>query len=87
MNGALHTILSSMLVGATVRNLPIPRIFECDAIVILPILYDIEKSLIAVSFHLLCCHYPLLIIFISIVFSEVIGLPPASFSTESLYII
>jgi len=43
--GSLHTIISSLLVGATVRNIPISEIFELDTLSILPILYEIEKSL------------------------------------------
>lgn len=45
LNGSLHNILSSLLVGATVRNSPISNLFQQDKSIILPILYEIEKTL------------------------------------------
>lgn len=50
VGGAVHTILVTLLEGATARGLvPIEKLFQNDSQFILPILFEIEAALIAVS--------------------------------------
>lgn len=50
INGPLHVILSTLLVGATIRDLlPFDTLFENESSKLLPILFEIDKELEAVS--------------------------------------
>ncbi len=52
MNGPLHIILTSLLEGATVRDmLPVENLFTYPTTTILPILCDIDKRLASVCFY------------------------------------
>ena len=53
VNGAVHVMLSSLLEGATIRDLlPLENIFSFPAPSLLPILYDIDKRLSEVWLYL-----------------------------------